>query len=61
MYGDPGIVPADVLNLVGKVYPSAEVKTIRIAASAVMDSWVSGTSPFIRIFDINEMNYDTSQ
>jgi hypothetical protein len=35
-----GFLPADVSNLVGKVYPSAEVfKTIRIAASAVMDSW----------------------
>jgi hypothetical protein len=38
-----GLFPADGLNLVGKVYPSAEVKTIRIATSAVMDSWVSGT------------------
>jgi hypothetical protein len=35
-----GFLPADVSNLVGKVYPSVEVfKTIRIAASAVMDSW----------------------
>jgi hypothetical protein len=33
-----GVFPADVLNLVGKVYPSAEVKTILIAAAAVMDS-----------------------
>jgi hypothetical protein len=38
-----GLFPADVLNLVDKVYPSTEVKTIRIAVSAVMDSWVSGT------------------
>jgi hypothetical protein len=35
-----GFLPADVSILVGKVYPSAEVfQTIRIAASAVMDSW----------------------
>jgi hypothetical protein len=37
-----GFLPADVSNLVGKVYPSAEVlKTIRIAASAVMDGWLT--------------------
>jgi hypothetical protein len=38
-----GLFLADGLNLVGKVYPSTEVKIIRIAASVVMDSWVSGT------------------
>jgi hypothetical protein len=35
-----GFLPVDVSILVGKVYPSSEVfKTIRIAESAVMDSW----------------------
>ena len=33
------LITMDLLNLVGKVYYLCRVKTIRIAASSVMDSW----------------------
>ena len=37
VYADPVIIPADILDLVGKVYNLCRVKTIRIAVSTVMD------------------------
>ena len=36
-YDDPGMIPADLSVLVGKVRKLCRVKSIRIAASAVMD------------------------
>ena len=33
------MIPADLSDLVGKVYNLCRVKTIRIAMSAVMDDW----------------------
>jgi hypothetical protein len=36
-----------------KCTTSAERKTIRIAASAVMDSWVSGTKPLSGVETMN--------
>ncbi len=38
-YDEPGMIPADLLVLVGKVRKLCRVKPIRIAASAVMDGW----------------------
>ncbi len=36
-YDEPGMIPADLSDLVGKVRTLCRVKSIRIAASAVMD------------------------
>jgi hypothetical protein len=43
------MIPADLLDLMVKVYNLRRVKTIRIAASAVMDGW-EGMIPPLKSF-----------
>jgi hypothetical protein len=47
--GEPGMIPADLPDLVVKVYNLCRVKTIRIVVSAVMDGW-EGMIPTLKSF-----------
>ena len=49
-YDDSGLSLTDVSNLVVKCTTSAECQTIRIAASAVMDSWNGHTVSLSDVF-----------
>jgi hypothetical protein len=51
MLGEPGMIPTDLSDLVGKVYNLCRVKTIRIAISTVMDGW-EGMILTLKSFDL---------